>query len=134
MRTLMTNWRVSLAGLLSWLIPFVASFPFFDPAQGLLIPLPLFKSLMVVIGSGVGLTLLVWIFFRLPMVRGGGLAIGVYWLLINWALDILVLVPMSGSDIGTWFIDTGLRYLTIPMMAVALCLVAQRKRPAAADS
>jgi hypothetical protein len=128
MQRIFMNWRVTVAGLLSWLVPFLASFPFFSPDQGLLVPLPLFKSLMVVIGSGVGLALFVWIFRRIPIIRGAGLAIGLYWLLINWVLDIAILVPMSGSDIGTWFTDIGLRYLVIPMMGVALCLVATRTK------
>ena len=131
MAAIFKNWRTTVFGLLSWLIPFLASFPFFSPDQGLLVPLPLFKSLMVVIGSGVALILFVWLFARIKLVRGAGLVIGLYWLAINCLLDVLILIPMSGSDLGTWFTDIGLRYLVIPMMGVAFCVVAMNARKAA---
>ncbi len=36
--------RVTLLGLVSWLVPFVVSFVFFDRTGQVLIPQPLFKS------------------------------------------------------------------------------------------
>ena len=127
MGSVLRNWRVSVFGLLSWLVPFLASIPFYSPQQGLMIPLILFKSIMIVIGTLVGVALLVWVFRSVRPTLASGLVIGLYWLLINWALDIVVLVPMAGSDIGTWFGDIGLRYLSILFIAVGMGLVAGRK-------
>ena len=126
MRKIFVSWKIWVAGLLSWAIPFVASFPFYDPQQGLMIPLILFKSIMIVVGTLSGTLLLVWMFRALAPALTGALAIGLLWLSINWALDIAVLVPMSGTDIGTWFTDIGLRYLTIPIIAGGMGLVANR--------
>jgi hypothetical protein len=109
-------------------LPFIASFPFYSPQGELLVALPLFKSLMVVIGSMVGIGLLL-LGFR--TVRPGlmtGLVIGLYWLALNWLLDIAVLVPMAGLDIGGYFADIGLRYLVLPMIAVGMGLVGQWAR------
>lgn len=122
------SWKVHVFGLLTWLIPFAAAIPFFSPDQGLMVPQPLFKSLMVVIGAAVGLILLVWLYLDFPKVRASGLIIGLYWLALNWVLDIIVLVPMSGGDIGAWFMDIGLRYLVLPMMAIAVCYTRMRAR------
>ena len=128
MAAIFRNWRTSVLGLLSWAIPFFGSFPFFDPDQGLLIPLILFKSIMVVLGTLVGVALLVWLFRTLKPSLFSGLVVGLYWLAINWALDVLVLVPMTGSDIGTWFTEIGLRYLSIPIIAIGMGLIADRVR------
>ncbi|MCK9306960.1 MAG: hypothetical protein M0P17_05475 [Methanoculleus sp.] len=52
-------------------------------------------------------------------VREGTLLGGV-WLLINRALDAGVLLPFSGMDAGTYMARIGLRYLTIPIIAVGI--------------
>jgi hypothetical protein len=126
MDTLFANWRVTVFGLLSWAIPFVSAFPFFSGPGQLRIPQPLFKSLMVVIGGGVGVLLLVWVFRHVRPTLTSGFAIGVYWLAINWALDLLILLPMSGMGAVAYFYDIGLRYLLIPIVATAMGAVAQR--------
>ena len=126
--SLIANWKIWLFGLLSWLIPFIVSLAFFDSSGQVTIAQPLFKSLMVVIGGGVGAALLVWVFRRIPPTLRSGLIIGTVWLLINLAFDLVVLVPMSGTSIGAYVADIGLRYLMIPIMAVAIGMVAQEAR------
>lgn len=125
--SLIANWKVWGFGLLSWLIPFVASLAFFDSSGTVVIAQPLFKSLMVVIGGGVGAALLVFVFRRIPATFKSGLVIGSLWLAINLLLDLAVLVPLSGSGVAGYFQDIGLRYLMIPIMAVAMGVVAQRQ-------
>ncbi len=127
MRQALLNGRVFIFGLLSWLIPFAVSIPFYSPEHGLIIPLLLFKSIMIVIGTLVGVILLVYAFRSVPPNAVSGLTIGIYWLLINWGLDILVLVPLSGSTIWTWFGTIGLRYLSIPIISTGMGLVAFRR-------
>lgn len=119
------SWRVWVFGLLTWAIPFVAAFAFFDQTGTLAIAEPLFKSLMVVIGGAVGATLLVFVFRHTPPSLGSGIVIGLLWLAINLALDLAVLVPMSGTSITDYAADIGLRYLMIPIMAIAMGAVGQ---------
>jgi len=52
-------------------------------------------------------------------VREGAL-LGAVWLLINWALGAAFLLPLSGMDAGTYMAEIGLRYLTIPIIAVGI--------------
>ncbi len=120
------QWRVWFFGLLSWLIPFISAFAFFNASGELAIAEPLFKSLMVVIGGGVGTALLVLTFRRIDASLASGLVIGGLWLILNLLLDVAVLLPMSGMEFPEYLADIGLRYLMIPIIAVAMGVVANR--------
>ena len=122
--------RTTWLGLVSWLGPFIVSFLFVDQTGQFVIPQPLFKSLMVVFFGGVGAVLLVVAFQRvLPSLRNG-LWLGLYWLAINLALDLLILVPLIGMPLVTYFYDIGLRYLLIPIMSTAIGAVRDMAPPA----
>jgi hypothetical protein len=49
---------------------------------------------------------------------------GIYWLVLNWALDVLVLVGFTGMKPADCLSQTGLRYLMIPAMVNATVVVA----------
>lgn len=118
--------RNGLLGLASWLAPFVAAFPFFGADGQLAVPEPLFKSLMVVIGGAFGAWFLVLAFRRLSGGILTGLLLGLFWLGLNVVLDLAILLPMSGQGTGEWFQAIGLRYLTIPIIAMAIGAAAKR--------
>ena len=120
------NRRVAFLGVLSWALPFVLSFLFFDQTGQLTISRTLFKSLMVVAGGGIGVSLLVLAFRHIEASLRIGVAIGCYWLALNLILDLLILVPMSGMGISDYFYDIGLRYFLLPMMAGAMGAVADQ--------
>ena len=126
MRDILLNWRIGLAGVASWLAPFLASIPFFDHGGSLVIERTLFKSLMVVIGGASGAGLLVWAFRGLRPTLASGLLLGAWWMLINLVLDAAVLLPMSGMPAGLYLSDIGLRYLMLPIMAAGMGAVADR--------
>ena len=112
--------RASVLGFVSWLVPFVMSFLAFDRTGQLLIPQPLFKSLMVVVGGAVGTWCLVLAFRYIPASPGTGLVVGVGWLAINLVLDLLILVPLVHMPVALWFYDIGLRYLLLPIVSVGM--------------
>ncbi|MDH3263506.1 MAG: hypothetical protein OEM24_05870 [Paracoccaceae bacterium] len=120
--------RLLVYGCLSWLVPFLAAFPFYGPGGELNVPLPLFKSAMVVIGGGIGVVLLVLAFHRVRPSLATGLALGLLWLAINWGVDLLILIPMSGMSRGDYAADIGLRYLLLPIIAAGMGAVAARAR------
>lgn len=66
-------------------------------------PLPLFKSIMVVFGTLVAIFLLTRLFRRVPLSQASALLVGVIWLAINWGLDLLILLPMSGMSTTDYF-------------------------------
>ena len=118
-----------LFGFLSWLIPFLASIPFYSMQGGLLVDVFLFKSIMIVVGSLVGTVLMVVLFLRIhESYLREGILIGFSWLLINWVLDALVLVPMSGMNAATYFSQIGIRYLVIPIIAIGMGFVLERTK------
>lgn len=114
------NARTLLLGFASWAAPFAASFLFFGPHGALLIPQPLFKSLMILIGGACGAFLLLRAFRRMRPTFRAGLALGLFWLALNLALDLAILVPMAGMTLSLYVEDIGLRYLLIPIMAAAM--------------
>jgi hypothetical protein len=117
---------IGFYGLASWAIPLAVSVLFFGPGGQLMVPLPLFKSAMVVVGGGVGAALLVAAFRRVPPSTTNGFVLGLYWLVINIVLDLLILVPITKIPVQEYLFDIGLRYLLMPIMSTAMGHVAAR--------
>ena len=115
------------AGLLTWLIPFLASIPFYSADGTLVIGQMLFKSLMIVIGSLTAAILMVWFFSIVPgSYAREALITGIVWLAMNWALDLVVLVRMLGMSPAEYATGIGLRYLVIPAMVIPAGIIADR--------
>ncbi len=111
---------------MTWLLPFIASFPFFDRTGQLLIDRPLFKSIMVVVGGGIGTWLLAVAFRCIAPSWRTGLMLGITWLVLNLALDLAVMVQLMKMPVALYLTDIGLRYLLIPIIATGMGIVAAR--------
>ena len=121
--------KMILLGVLSWLVPFVVSIPFFTKDGKLMVDPRLFKSVMVVTGAVSGAVLLSILFRKLKKhLLREGIVTGVAWFAINWILDIAVLVKLLKMPFNEWAIGIGLGYLAIPAMSIAIGYVAGRKR------
>ena len=118
--------RTTILGLVSWGVPFVVSFLFFDQTGKLMPPEPLFKSLMVVVFGALGCVLFVAPFRKIPPSLRTGLGIGCYWLVMNLLLDLLILVPMVHMAVQEYAFDIGIRYLLIPIIGATIGIVAER--------
>jgi hypothetical protein len=70
--------------------------------------------------------LLTLAFRRIAPSWRAGLMLGGFWLAINLALDLAVLVPFTKMPLALYFSDIGLRYLLIPIIATAMGIVASR--------
>lgn len=117
-------------GFLTWLLPFVASFFFYDPsASRMTINNDFFKSIMVVFSALVGTLLLVKYFdsVKKDYVKEGLIA-GLAWAAMNWVLDFVVLVPMMKVDTPTYFMSIGLRYLMAPIIAVGMGMAIENEK------
>jgi len=116
--------RVLLYGILTWLIPFLLAIPFYSSGE-LLIDQQLFKSIMIIIGSLTGAVLIAHLFRIMSWdYLTAGYVTAVVWLLINWALDSLILLPLNGLDLISYTSQIGLRYLVIPVMTIMAGVVA----------
>ena len=121
--------KMFLFGLITWIVPFVTSFLFFDmETQQLSINEFFFKSIMIVEGGLVGVFLLVHFFRKISenFVREG-IIVGLCWFIINILLDVIILLPMSQMDFGTYFQQIGMRYLLIPIISSGMGYVAKRR-------
>jgi len=115
-------------GAIIWFVPFLVSFSFFDGHGKLAVSKELFKSVMIVLSSLVG-CLMLYRYFK-KTTRNyyiEGVALGISWLIINWLLDVLILVPMSGMSIRYYFESIGLGYLQIPVICMAMGFILQLK-------
>lgn len=117
-----------MLGLVSWLLPFAASFLFVDRHGQFVIPQPLFKSLMVVLAGGVCSYLLLRAFRDFTPTARTGLLLGLYWMAINVAMDLLVLLPIAKMSLTGYLHDIGLRYLLIPIIGAVMGAVAAENR------
>ncbi len=109
-------------GLILWVIPYATAIP--------LMPLmksdPIFfKTIMIVEGALVGgvLTALYFKDVQRNFLREGMVVAGT-WIVLNWLLDFVALLPFSGHTIPRYFIEIGFRYIAIvaPVMAVGFVL------------
>ena len=104
-----------------WAIPFIAGFLFYNQSGELSIEIFLFKTIMLIIG-GLGGAWAIILFFKkidTNYLKESILA-GLIWLGMNLLLDMIILLPISGMAIDDYFIQIGLRYLSIPI-TVTLC-------------
>ncbi|MCT8336221.1 hypothetical protein FKB36_01580 [Methanoculleus sp. Afa-1] len=113
-------------GLLTWLLPFLISIPLYSPEGEPLYDIFLIKTVLLVFSTALG-TLLILIYFR--GIRDGfvreGALLGGLWLLINWALDAVVLLPLSGMAASPYMGQIGLRYLNILIIAIGIGYAAE---------
>ena len=119
------SWLNLVLGIALWLVMFAARLalmPLSDP------DFFLFKTVMVVVGSLVSVTLLAVYFLRI----GGpylmeGLTVGIVWFVIIVVLDLAVLVPMLQMGLWQYFVEIGFRYLPIIIVALGFGFVLDRK-------
>lgn len=120
--------RAITLGLLSWLLPFVYSFFFYNREGTLLINYDVFKSMMFVVSMTVGVILLVNYFKHIKSnyLRNAGY-VGITWFVMNLLLDGIVLIPLSGMSLQDYVNQIGIRYVAIPILAVGFGYILEKK-------
>jgi len=108
-------------GIITWLIPFIASFFLYSRTGTPVVNVFLVKTIMIVLGAFAGVLLLV-IYFRgiEKNYLKEGIIVGLTWLVINWLLDFIILLPLAKVNIAIYFFQTGLRYLMIPIISIGI--------------
>jgi hypothetical protein len=114
------------AGLISWLVPFLAAFPLYSSTGVLLVDVALFKSVMVVAGSVTAGILLVWYFGQVTTgYAREGVVMGLFLLATNYLLDLIVLVGLMHMPIGDYVMKISIGYLMIPVFCITVGVVAE---------
>lgn len=108
-------------GFLSWLVPFLTAFLFYNKQGVPTINIFLFKSIMIVTGTLTGVVLLFYYFRKIDKdFLQEGIITGILWFAMNIGLDLVVLVPMSGMRLADYFAQIGLRYLCILIISIGM--------------
>ncbi len=120
--------RITLLGLMTWLVPFVAAFFFFDETGQIAVDMYLFKTIMILIGGITGAFAIILYFRKVQSsFLNHGILIGCVWFVINFVLDIIILLPLSGMSFSDYLIQIGLRYLMAPIMSIMAGILLESK-------
>lgn len=128
----MKTWGRRLGyGVALWALLYVAAIPLlglqtFDPIA--------FKAVMAFLGSFIG-AVFAGLYF-LP-VSGNyvreGIVTALTWMISNWILDIVALLPFTHEPIPQYFMHIGIEYLGMFAMLVAIGYVLEKKSGAHAE-
>jgi hypothetical protein len=103
-------------GVVIWALPYVTSVALMDLMTR---DRAAFTTIMIVEGSVVG-TWLAGQYFR--TVPGNflreGIALGATWIVVNWTLDFVALMPFANLTLSRYFVEIGLRYVPIAATTV----------------
>jgi uncharacterized membrane protein YpjA len=112
-------------GFIVWVIPYLSAIPL----MGLMESDPIFfKTLMIVIGGLVGAVGAVFYFNKVEKdYLKEGIWLGLVWLVLNWLLDLIALLPLSKMPYAQYFKEIGLRYLVMPAMTVPIGYILSKK-------
>ena len=112
-------------GLILWVIPYVTAIPLMGLMKRDLI---LFKTVMIVEGAFVGAVLTVMYFLdvKSDFLREG-IVLAFLWIVVNWLLDFVALLPFTELTLPRYFLEIGLRYLAIVAPTVAVGFVLERR-------
>ena len=123
-----------LYGCAVWAVPFGISLFFFTPSGELKTDVFLFKSIMILSAGSTGAGLMLSHLGRQTSDWSRhGLIAGCAWLLINWGLDFVILLPLSGETLDVYFMRTGMRYLALPVTGWTMGAAMTRTARAAGD-
>ncbi len=103
-------------GVVLWAIPYVTAIPLLPLMHR---DLAFFKTIMIVEGALVG-AVFTAIYFQ-GLLRAGaprnylseGIVLALVWIVVNWLLDYVALLPFTKQTLDRYFIEIGLRYIAI---------------------
>ncbi len=112
-------------GFIVWVVPYVSAIPLLGLMQS---DPTYFKTLMIVIGGITGAICVALYFIRVEKdYLKDSIVTGVVWLVLNWLLDFVALLPLSKMPYLQYFREIGLRYLVMPAMTIPLGYVLSKK-------
>jgi len=89
-----------------------------------------FKAVMAMLGSLIGAGFSGYYFLS---VEGDYLREAIYtaitWMVVNWLLDIVALLPFTHQTLPQYFMEIGIEYLGMPGVLIAIGYLLQKKVP-----
>ena len=124
-----------MGGFLVWLLPFAVSCCLIGPDGKKVVSEDTFRTAMLLVGS---ITSSYCTYLCDPKTQRSGFEMAALWLLINWILDLIVLVPLLVTEhksltvdayfamVPVWFCRIGLAYVGFVSMCVVAGACAER--------
>lgn len=110
-----------LLGLFDWLLPFAVSFVVFPLRKSNYF---LFESIMTVL---VVLSAIIFsvIYFTQKVSLREGVFLGILWLAINLAIDLVLFLPKSPMQMpfSVYMSQIGVKYLSIPIITIGIAMI-----------
>jgi hypothetical protein len=112
-------------GVVAWAIPYVTSLALLPLIQS---DHAMFKTIMIVEGSLTGAILTV-VYFESVTSKylKEGLLLGATWIVVNWLLDIVGVVPFAKLTFDRYFIEIGFEYFAMFAPTLAIGYVLERR-------
>jgi hypothetical protein len=118
--------KIVFLGFLVWLICFIIGFIVWPLHESNFM---LFKSIMIVSSTIVGILLLAFYFKKISAnYIKEGIVVGITWFVVNIVLDLIVLVGILKSPLVEYLISPGIGYLNIPVMSIGIGYILSRKK------
>lgn len=112
-------------GFIAWVVPYVSAIPLLGLMQSDLI---FFKTLMILIGGLTGAICIALYFMKVEKdYLQEGIWLGIVWVVLNWLLDFIALLPLTKMPYLQYFKEIGLRYLVMPAMSIPVGYVLSKK-------
>lgn len=118
--------RIVFLGFLVWLICFIIGFIIWHLHESQFM---LFKSIMIVSSTIVGIVLLAYYFKKVNAnYVKEGIVVGIIWFVMNIVLDLIVLVGLFKTPILDYLISPGIGYLNMPVMSIGIGWILSGKK------
>jgi uncharacterized membrane protein YpjA len=112
-------------GLVLWVVPYATAIPLLPLMQRDLV---FFKTIMIVEGTLVGGVLTALYFLRVERnFLREGIVLAAVWIVVNWALDFVALLPFTKMPLDRYFIEIGARYLAMAAPTVVAGFLLERR-------
>lgn len=112
-------------GVILWAVPYGASIPLLPVMESS--PMT-FKALMVFIGSIVGAVLAVYYFLSVEEnYLRESVVLACTWLVVNWALDFVALLPFSHQTLPQYFMEIGIEYIGFMAFVIGIGYLLEKK-------
>jgi hypothetical protein len=117
--------KIAFLGFLLWLICFIFAVIIWPLHESHFM---LFKSIMVVSGTLVGMYLLAYYFKKVSTdYIKEGIIVGIIWFVVNIVLDLIVLVGLLKTPLIDYLISPGIGYLCMPVMSIGVGYILSKK-------
>jgi hypothetical protein len=121
--------RLSVVAILTWLIPFAASIPFFDQNRQLAAPYWVFKLTMWIVLSICAFVPFRWYWRGVAPDQAtfsAALLAALIVFAVNIALDAVTVIPLTGATFGEYFAQTGWAYVVFFVSSAVTRIAARR--------